>query len=246
MDIRDIKNRERMFREKDLPFGVFTVSRKTRWWNDIELSNVLRYLDVKDGDRVLDVGCSDGRFLEYLHAKCPACGLYGIDFARNPLIELLKKRIGSYAVCGDISDMPFAPGSFDRAVAIQVVQQIPSKEERGKVLRNINVVLKEKGSFVLTVLNRRTWSHLVENGKEGPLVTARDLYVYLYDTQDLADELERAGFLVKEMRGINSLPGRYINNLRGMSVPLDAVITMFFKPLSMEKGSYLLARCVKK
>ncbi|MGA3083609.1 MAG: class I SAM-dependent methyltransferase [Thermodesulfobacteriota bacterium] len=66
----------------------------------MELQNVFKILKAKDEDKVLNVGCSDGRFLEYLHARLPYCKLFGIDFARNPLKELLKKPLpGRLATC---------------------------------------------------------------------------------------------------------------------------------------------------
>jgi len=63
------KERERQFREKDLPFGDFTVREKTEWWNRIELDNVIDRLRFVRGARLLDVRCSDGRLCRRLRAR---------------------------------------------------------------------------------------------------------------------------------------------------------------------------------
>ena|GEM_PF-3249606 len=245
-DLKALRERERRFREKGLPFEVFTIKTKTRWWNRVELQNVLSYLDPEGGEDVIDVGCSDGRFLGYLYGRFPGCRLFGIDFARNSLKVLKNKGFRSHIVCGDICEMPFKPGSFDHAVAVQVIQQIPSREERIKVLRDINRMLRDGGTMVVTLLNQKAWYHLVKGGKEGPLITAEDLCVYLYDPADIRREFEEAGFSVSRIAGINNLPAGYLKRLGILGVWLDIFITRFFRSLSLEKGCYLIALCKKK
>jgi len=246
MDSKAQRERERRFREKDLPFGVFTIQTKTKWFNLIEMRNVLRELRVEDKSAVIDIGCSDGRFLEYLHDRLPKCRLTGIDFAESALNVLKGKGFPCDVVCGDICEMSFQQDSFDHAVAIQVIQSIPSREDRSNVLKNIHRILKEDGNFVLTVLNQKAWSNLVENGKEGRLLTANDLYVYLYEPEDLREELERAGFVVSKIMGINTLPARYLKRLGIAGVWMDVMISRFYRSLSIQKGYYLLASCRKR
>ena len=175
MDIKFLKDKERKFREREIPFGVHTVRTKTQWFSEIELRNVVGRLGVRKADTVLDVGCSDGRFLEYLHRKMPSSGLYGVDFARSALKVLEEKLLGSYSLCGDISSLPFRDKVFDRVVSIQTIQQLPSKDERIEVFREMSRVMKDDGTIVVTFPNRKTWHDKVANGKEGPLIAVPDL-----------------------------------------------------------------------
>ncbi|MGA3083607.1 MAG: methyltransferase domain-containing protein [Thermodesulfobacteriota bacterium] len=245
LEIKAMKERERKYREQDIPFGTWTLKTKTKWWNQVELWNVLKASKVKNGDKVLDIGCSDGRFMEYLHNRFPNCHLFGIDFARNPLKELRKKPFLSQAVCGDVTDLPFKPASFDRAVAIQVTQHLPSRKERIRGLKNIHSVLKENGILSLSVDNQNTWAEMVENGKEGPFIHTPDLYIYLYNPTDLKEELEEAGFFEIKIREINNLPVNYLRKLKFLGVWLDLLITYYFKSSSLKRGCYLLAACQK-
>ncbi|MCD4780909.1 MAG: class I SAM-dependent methyltransferase [Candidatus Omnitrophica bacterium] len=246
MNVKDIKEKERNFREKDRPFEEFTVATKTKWWSLIELNQVCASIQSANGINLLDIGCSDGRLLEYLYKKNPQNNLYGIDFAHNPLKALQQKTMESYPVCGDISSLPYKDQSFQYAVAIQVIQQIPTRNERQKVLRDIHRVLAMNGRFILTVLNQKIWAHLVENGKEGPLKTARDLHVYLYNPEDLRSEMNAAGFSVERIVGINHLPVRHIKKLKGLSLFADRLINIIWPTFSLKKGCYLLAVCQKK
>lgn len=48
MDTKAVKDRERKFREKEIPFGAHTVSTKTQWFSEIELRNVAGRLGVRE------------------------------------------------------------------------------------------------------------------------------------------------------------------------------------------------------
>lgn len=245
-EIKAIKERERKFRESELPFGEHVLKNKNRYTNIIELKNVSKYLEVKKDDKLLDVGCADGRFFEYIKNKFESYCMTGIDFAKNPLLNLKRKKITENIVCGDICNLPFKAGLFDKGVSIQTLQQVPSQKQRIKVLKNLNCALTRGGKAVITVLNQNTWFPLVENGKEGQLKTSKNLYIYLYNSKDFYDDLREAGFYIKRIVGINNIPGRYLKKLSAIGVILDIFITCHFKSLSIKKGTYLLAKCEKK
>lgn len=246
MDVRSLKEKERKFREKEIPFGMHTVSTKTQWFSEIELRNVVGRLGVRGGHKVLDVGCSDGRFLEYLRRKMPSAGLYGVDFVTSSLKALDEKRLGSHPVCGDMTSLPFEDKAFDRVVCVQTLQQIPSREGRVEGLKEMSRVMKDEGTIVITVLNRRTWHDKVANGKQGPLIAVPEISVYLYDPGDIYDEAAAAGLRVDEIAAMNIFPVRYLKRLHGAGVLMDLFITRFLSKMSFEKGNYLLAVCRKR
>jgi SAM-dependent methyltransferase len=239
------KEKERKFREGEIPFGEHVSIHRQSEANIIELQNVLNFLSIEDSDVLLDIGCSDGRLLEYLHRRRPRCRLVGIDFALNPLRKLREKTLRAHSACADVCELPFREGSFSRAVSVQVIQHIPSIHERGRALREIYEILKPGATFVLTVLNRNTGHSMVENGMAGPLITSPELYVYLYDASDLKRELEGAGYVVHRIAGINNLPASYLRHLGVAGIVMDLLLTRFFTSLSLKKGTYLLAICKK-
>jgi len=246
VDVKAQKERERVFRENDAPYGVHVKNKKNRLFNEIELRAVAHFLSATPGCSVLDICCADGRFLEYLDEKGPRCAMFGTDFARNPLSLLLKKHFRSHAICCDASALPIRSSSVSRTVSIQSFHHLASPEERLKAMREAFRVLTKGGKFVVTVVNRETWRHQVENGVEGPLLSCRDLFVHLYTGCSLQRDLEKAGFEVVTVAGINCLPNRYLALLGRAGIRVDLLITRFFPVLSMKKGTYLLAECVKK
>jgi ubiquinone/menaquinone biosynthesis C-methylase UbiE len=200
---------------------------------------------MQNGEAIFDVGCADGRFLEYIKDRMPNCSLYGIDFAHNPL-KLLLRGLTNNVACGDICNMPFKFNIFKYACCIQTIQQIPSQGERQKALIEIFSTLKKNSTFVLTVLNQKTWHDMVDNGKDGPLKSCPELYVYLFNPSDLQCELEKAGFIVEIIKGINNIPVKLVRRLGIIGVYLDLFITRVIPSLSLKKGTYLLAKCKKK
>jgi SAM-dependent methyltransferase len=243
--VKEQKERERRFREAASPFGEFVVKEKTRWWNEIELGNVFTFMRFPRQVRLLDAGCSDGRFLEFVRARRKGSLLVGLDFAVNPLKAFAQKNANTFAVCGDVSALPLRDGMFSHVVSLQVIPHLSSRGERLKAFREAYRSLEPRGRFAVLAFNRASWKGLVENGKEGPLLTAPDLFVFLYDPDELAADLRESGFFVERVAGTNSLPVRYLKVFRLLGVWGDIMITRFFRVLSLRKGRYLLAVCRK-
>lgn len=241
--VQEQKERERRLRETTIAYGAFTLQ-KTVWWSLIELDGVIRRMHFPRGGRVLDAGCSDGRFTARLR-ELGRGDLFcvGTDFALNPLKVMRAQVADVEAVCADAARPLFKDGVFDAAVLISVLQHLASRDERLRLLKNIFGAVRPGGMFGLTVINRPSWATLVANGLEGPLLSSPDLYVYLYDPSTLKADLEAAGFLVREVVAVNNLPVRYLRCLGPLAVPLDMFITKCFGSLSRQKGRYLLAVC---
>ena len=243
--VEEQKQRERRLRETTISYGEFTLQ-KTVWWSRIELDGVIARLRFPKGARVLDAGCSDGRFIARLRERGRNDAVcVGTDFALNPLKELRAKGVDAGVVCADAARTLFKAEVFDVAVSLGVVHHLASREERLRMLENIFRYVRPGGMFALTVLNRPSWASLVANGLEGPLLSSPDLYVHLYDPLTLRADLEAAGFVVKEVIAVNNLPVRYLKRIGPLGVPLDMFITKFCGKLSAAKGRYLLGVCEK-
>lgn len=109
----------------------------------------LRHIFV--GDKVLDLGCGNGRFFEIFNDK--KVDYTGIDFSER-LIEIAKNKYpnGNFLVSSAFN-LPFPDNLFDRVLCIAVLHHIPSKELRLKFLEEIKRIMKPKGTLILTVWN---------------------------------------------------------------------------------------------
>ncbi|MFL5960479.1 MAG: class I SAM-dependent methyltransferase [Gaiellaceae bacterium] len=70
---------------------------------------VLEALSLGPGDRLLDVGCGGGAFLN--RARQAGCAIAGIDHSRD-MAQLARQKTGARIELGDVEAMPFADGEF--------------------------------------------------------------------------------------------------------------------------------------
>lgn len=113
------------------------------------LPNLLRILDIKKGDSILDVGCGQGLFSREMAML--GAEVKGIDISKE-LIAIAKARNNKniFYTVGSASDpLPFEENYFDKAIIILAIQNIA---DAGKVFEGVKKVLKKDGSLIM-VLN---------------------------------------------------------------------------------------------
>ncbi len=101
------------------------------------------------GDKILDLGCGNGRLLEIFKDK--KIDYWGVDSSEN-LINIAKNRYpkARFQVANALK-LPFPSNFFDKVYSIAVLHHIPSEEFRAKFMEEIKRVLKPKGLLILTV-----------------------------------------------------------------------------------------------
>ena len=142
------------------------------------LEPIIRQLRPK---RVLEVGCGSGRWV-YLFKEL--FDVVGIEIDNN-LVREAKHRYGDHFVLGNGVFLPFAAGSFDLVLAIDVVEHI-NIHQIVSMLREISRVLAPRGRLILTTPtgNRRGYLRKLESPD----------HVKEYSEDEIAVLLEEAGF----------------------------------------------------
>ena len=111
----------------------------------------LKFLEeyIAAGEKVLDLGCGNGRLYELLRAR--KADYYGIDVSEK-LIEIAKSHYpdAKFQVA-DALNLPFSDNFFDRVFSIAVFHHIPSEKFRLRFLSEAKRVLRPGGSLVLIV-----------------------------------------------------------------------------------------------
>jgi 2-polyprenyl-3-methyl-5-hydroxy-6-metoxy-1,4-benzoquinol methylase len=116
--------------------------------------HLLHLLDIKNGDKVLDVGCQVGAVMVY-------CGLlgaevHGVDLSEESVgkanANLRKYAIKGSAVTGDARKLDFADGSFDKAVSSDFFEHL-SFNDNVEVFKEVIRVLKPGGIFIVKTPN---------------------------------------------------------------------------------------------
>jgi len=112
---------------------------------------------IKEGDSILDLGCGNGRLLEFFSDK--NIDYVGVDNSEK-LIEraidkFSKSSIKPKFVVADALKLPFKDESFDKVFSVAVLHHIPSSEYRRRFFEEARRVLKPGGILILTVWNLR-------------------------------------------------------------------------------------------
>jgi 2-polyprenyl-3-methyl-5-hydroxy-6-metoxy-1,4-benzoquinol methylase len=115
----------------------------------------IKKLGIREGDRVLEVGCFDGRNC-FLVEKLTQAHCYGIDISPNAV-----QRARTYAQNASLrrsefhsalaERLPFKSGSFDKVVSFDVLEHVDDKES---FLREINRVLKTGGTGLIYAISK--------------------------------------------------------------------------------------------
>lgn len=120
--------------------------------NHLAAKEVIGLLDVRDGDKVLDVGFGPGVGIRLLAERVSDGCVAGIDSSREMVAQATARNSDAVAGGrvdlrhGTVQALPFADGTFDKALAINSMQVWP---DAGSGLREIRRVLKAGGKVAL-------------------------------------------------------------------------------------------------
>ena len=110
----------------------------------------VEFVGVRDGERVLDVGCGTGSLSATLARVTGASKIVGIDPSKG-FIEYARTQVTDPRVTfelGDAQELPYADGSFDRCMALLIVNFVPdapkAANEMRRVTRNQEVWLRRQ------------------------------------------------------------------------------------------------------
>ncbi len=173
-------------------------------WNEFKThpsKYAYEFLKNKKG-KILDVGCGSGRNFSVFPYKSE---IYGVDFSKNLLNYARQnaKKIGREVELKKMQNeiIPYPDNYFDYALCTAVLHCIDSKKKRQKLIKEIYRVLKPRGEILISVWSRNE-KRLKNRPKETyvPWTSAgvKKRYTYIYDKQELLQEIKDAGFKIKK------------------------------------------------
>jgi len=169
------------------------------------------------GGRLLNLGCGHGAdFLPFRQHF----DLYGVDFS-SEMLRFARKysRKFDFSVSlalADISRLPYADGSFDRAISVATYHHLKG-EGRQAGLAELGRVLKPGGEAFITVWNRwqpgfwfKPREIAVPWRKKGETLYR---YYYLFSYPELEGLVRKAGFEVLESfpEGSSRFPPKFFS-----------------------------------
>jgi SAM-dependent methyltransferase len=117
------------------------------WWyrgRRKVLDGVIAGLGLPADPRILDAGCGSGRFMVELSKLGVVTGVELSDTS----VALARERGLGEVVAGSVLEMPFADGSFDLAVSLDVIEHL---EDDLAALRELRRTVAPGGALLVTV-----------------------------------------------------------------------------------------------
>lgn len=123
-------------------------------WSRRLAPQFIEFAGLKDGERVLDVGCGTGSLTFELPKAANVAEIKAIDYS-PVFVEEAKRRNNDPRIGieqADASSLPFPDGRFDRALALLVLHFVP---EAAKAVAEMLRVVRPQGVVAAAV-----WDHL--------------------------------------------------------------------------------------
>ncbi|KXB00604.1 hypothetical protein AKJ42_00055 [candidate division MSBL1 archaeon SCGC-AAA261C02] len=104
---------------------------------------------LQGADRVLDVGCGTGLFLNEFSKISGR--VVGVDFSLG-MLRKTEKTNGISLVCADADKLPFRDESFNVVISLTLLQNMPDPQH---TVREMGRVVVEDGLVLLTTLEKK-------------------------------------------------------------------------------------------
>lgn len=182
---------------------------KNGWWfgnarNKLVGGLLKKYIPDYVYKKALDVGCSEGAFLDYLSDK--QIDVQAIDIDNNA-IEFCKERgYVSQVRYGNLLNIPYADETFDIVFLLDIVEHV---QDDHKAISEVNRVLRPNGSAILIV----------------------PAYQWLWSANDLAYHHQRRYSLnlVKKLVRSKDFKLTFLSFFNSLLFPIFVIFTMIAK-----------------
>ncbi len=167
---------------------------------------LLDWLELQDGENVLDCGCGMGFYLMTM-GSLRSVRLTGVDADEARLRWARRERVPAHLLRTDIERLPFADCTFDKILLSEVLEHL-SDDAAG--LRELLRVLRPNGILAISVPHaqyplwwdpiNRIWIALGGRPfRTGPIAGIWSNHERLYEPDLLVARVQEAGFRVERM-----------------------------------------------
>lgn len=157
-----------------------------------------RYFPLQPGDRVLDLGCGEGRHVISVYVEGEVQSV-GVDLCLDDL-KTAQGKFGDFAepdnetrqfglANANALELPFADDSFDKVICSEVLEHIP---DYAGALKEIERVLKPGGLFCASVPRR--WPEKICWALSTDYHQVPGGHLRIFRADQLRGEVERLGF----------------------------------------------------
>lgn len=178
---------------------VETGFKKTYKPRDVKFKKYLNLLGMKEGEKILEVGCGEGIFLARV-ARTYEVDCTGVDISKKSIATAKKWEFSRLRFqVADVAQLPFKNEEFNHVISIDALEHI---QDQKRALLEMVRVLKPSGLLLLYTINknqRYTWNFWLDKmGIDVYKRVAHDPPLFL-EPLWIKKELRKRGMRIKRL-----------------------------------------------
>lgn len=170
-------------------------------WQQDFADAIKEFFPKKEGLKVLEVGCSNGRWLKWFEKEFGA-QTFGLDI--NPAGSSSVERF----ICGDALKLPFEDQSFDVVFSLGLIEHFDPKSRRLLLEEQARVLKEGSGIIVVEYPNLNPSLNMIY------MKVYYDFFMkyhhYLFCTGEIRRHLDELGFEINTFRLLGWVPPRIL------------------------------------
>ena len=172
--------------QKLLSYGLYIYPSLTK-----SLSRGVRYVKHVPKGKLLDVGCGNGSYIQYMQSL--GWEVRGIDFDSEAVSNARSK--GLNVNTGDLEQCLYLDNTFDVITINHVIEHVPKPLD---LLQECRRILKRGGKLVIATPNAASWGHSLYGLDWRGLEPPRHLHIFT--PVSLAYLIEQAGLQLGRLK----------------------------------------------
>jgi len=114
---------------------------------------ILRYFNNPNKYVGLDIGCGQGKYLQFLNRRIK--NVIGLDLSFNNVKNTLELKYNNHAINSDGSRLPFKSNIFDFCYCINVIHHLPSRKAQEHFIDEMFRIVKPNGLIFIFDLSMK-------------------------------------------------------------------------------------------